>query len=118
MNEDLYKAVKSLHDCNVDRIEIRQTAFSKDCPSDYPKDCFEIEVSILKSECAQSKSCVVFRFSGIEEFSIKKTLHWEWLIYNSDLIFENGFYTFTIDDYIKINCSKIEYFLSEDEKNM
>ncbi len=118
MNEDLYHAVKSLHDCNVDKIEIRQSAFSNDCPSDYPKDCFEIEVRILKSECIQSKSYITFHFSAIEEFSIKKTSYWEWLIYMSDLILKDGYYVFTIDDYIKIICSEIEYYSSENKNDV
>ncbi|WP_191015864.1 hypothetical protein [Treponema zioleckii] len=110
MKEELYKSVKSLHDCNVEKIEIKQVAFSKDCPIDYPKDCFEIEIKIVKSEDIQSKNWIVFHFSDVEEFSIKKTPIWEWLIYDCDVIFEDGFYIFTIDDYIKIICSKIEYF--------
>ncbi len=113
MNKNLDKIIKSLHDCNVDKIEIKQVSFSKDCPVDYPKDCFEIEIRIVKVEHEKLENHVIFHFSAIEEFFIKKTAVWEWLIFESNLVFKDGLYIFTIDDYIRIICSEIECITGE-----
>lgn len=117
MKKDLETIIESLHDCNVDKIEIKQVSFSKDCSVDYPKDCFEIEIRIVKPEHDRLKNYIIFHFSAIEEFFIKKTDSWEWLIFENNLIFKEGLYIFTIDDYIKIICSEIEYSASEIENN-
>ncbi len=109
MENEIYKVVKNLHDCSVDKIEIKQSAFSEDCPPDYPKDYFEIKVRIMKDSDYSIQKFISFAFSDIQEFSIKKTDSWNWLIFESDLLYKDGFYIFRIDDYIKIVCSSVIY---------
>jgi len=108
MQGNLKEIVNELHDCNVEKIEIKQLTFSKDCISDYPKDCFEIIIILNMNH--KENNYIKFIFSEINEFKIEKTNFWNWLIFTSELKENNEDYIFLLDDYVSINCNKIDYF--------
>jgi hypothetical protein len=112
LNSRCLYLLENFHDANVENIQIIQSQFSKECPSFYPKDSFSIILKIslpaLKEHMFSEKLLNIY-FYDISLFKIEKNKVWNWLIDCSKIVDDNMFVNFYIDDYMFIQCKRIEY---------